>query len=302
MNNRLFHYTNATSLLGIIQNNCLWATNIRFLNDFSELQAGLDFTEDHLFSLVEEGLKNKKIEIDPETISAIKEIINRVLSFTKDNFTKLFNLYVTSFTSRADSAYHWEAYCNQGHGYCIEFDSDKLKKCESNAFTKEAILSVKESPLTIPRTVKISDIEYIQNKSKISNLFGNKIVNAITSMDTEFFNNNENDRDKAALLMERSKDLVMLLSCIKSQDFFHEHESRLIECSYDNYTNSIKFREKKGILTPYKEIDISPNCIKSITIGPSLNFTLAKEGLIRMKKTKNLSFEIIKSNTPYRNF
>jgi hypothetical protein len=232
----------------------------------------------------------------------MKEIIDRVHSFTKDNFTKIFNLYVTSFTSKADSAYHWEAYCNQGHGYCIEFDSDKLKNCESDAFTKEAILSVKENPSTIPRTVKISDVEYIQNGSEISNLFGKKIINAITNIDNEFFNDNKNDREKGALLMERSKDLVMLLSCLKSQDFFHEHESRLIECSYDNYTKSIKFREKKGILTPYKEIDIDTNCIKSITIGPSLNFELAEEGLMRMKKTKNLSFKINKSNTPYRNF
>jgi hypothetical protein len=96
MNNRLFHYTNATSLLGIIENNCLWATNIQFLNDFSELQAGVDFAQNHLFSVAEERLKDKNIDIDPEVLGDMKEIIDRVLSFTKDHSTEHLNLYITS--------------------------------------------------------------------------------------------------------------------------------------------------------------------------------------------------------------
>jgi hypothetical protein len=36
------HYTTATSLIGILEHEVLWATNIKFLNDEHEFQHALD--------------------------------------------------------------------------------------------------------------------------------------------------------------------------------------------------------------------------------------------------------------------
>jgi hypothetical protein len=42
---RLFHYTSQAGLLGIITSNVLWATNVLYLNDSSELAYGLSIAE-----------------------------------------------------------------------------------------------------------------------------------------------------------------------------------------------------------------------------------------------------------------
>lgn len=38
----LYHYTTQTGLLGILQGNCLWATDSRYLSDSSEYSYGLE--------------------------------------------------------------------------------------------------------------------------------------------------------------------------------------------------------------------------------------------------------------------
>jgi hypothetical protein len=34
---RLYHYTNEQGLYGILENQCVWATHYKFLNDYSEI-------------------------------------------------------------------------------------------------------------------------------------------------------------------------------------------------------------------------------------------------------------------------
>jgi hypothetical protein len=41
----LYHYTSGKALLGILQSHYFWATDIRFLNDYEELNRGLDIFE-----------------------------------------------------------------------------------------------------------------------------------------------------------------------------------------------------------------------------------------------------------------
>src|SRR5262245_4947739 len=51
-NERIFHYTSSAGLYGILENNCLWATHFRFLNDSQEFLSAraslLGFVRDEL--------------------------------------------------------------------------------------------------------------------------------------------------------------------------------------------------------------------------------------------------------------
>src|SRR4051812_47406897 len=38
---RLFHYTDATGLIGVLEHRAMWASDVRYLNDSSELEHGL---------------------------------------------------------------------------------------------------------------------------------------------------------------------------------------------------------------------------------------------------------------------
>src|SRR6266403_3580319 len=56
----LFHYTDASGLLGILRSCSLWATHFQSLNDTSEMHYAIKQARDLLDSLVEKGPENKK--------------------------------------------------------------------------------------------------------------------------------------------------------------------------------------------------------------------------------------------------
>src|ERR1035441_5092669 len=59
----VYHYTAAEGLKGIIENRCIWATNVNFLNDFSEYQYGVE--------VVREGIK--KLDFEDEDLGRSEE-------------------------------------------------------------------------------------------------------------------------------------------------------------------------------------------------------------------------------------
>lgn len=49
----LYHYTTQDGLIGILDNNCIWATHYKFLNDYSEI----DFFKNELVKLIEPDVR-----------------------------------------------------------------------------------------------------------------------------------------------------------------------------------------------------------------------------------------------------
>jgi hypothetical protein len=58
----VYHYTTAEGLKGIIENRCIWATNVNFLNDISEYHHGVDIVREEI----------KEYQVKPETLLAAK--------------------------------------------------------------------------------------------------------------------------------------------------------------------------------------------------------------------------------------
>jgi hypothetical protein len=48
----VWHYTNDTGLLGILENNCLWASNVNFLNDVAENKKAKQLLHDNILKRV----------------------------------------------------------------------------------------------------------------------------------------------------------------------------------------------------------------------------------------------------------
>src|SRR5207245_2334277 len=44
----LYHYTNQSGLLGIIENSKIWATKIRYMNDATEFELAFETVDNHL--------------------------------------------------------------------------------------------------------------------------------------------------------------------------------------------------------------------------------------------------------------
>lgn len=101
---RLYHYTNADGITGILSNHEIWMSNTAFMNDPTELKA----------------LENAKDMRDSDFArDAVKEKWRRLKDWRGIDKP---NYYMASFSKIPDSLGQWRAYGK----FCIEFDARKL--------------------------------------------------------------------------------------------------------------------------------------------------------------------------------
>src|ERR1700730_5288689 len=109
-NDRVWHYTGADGLLGILKSNRMWATNIKYLNDASEFKHGR--------TLVDEML-TKKGKDSPDLDPLLKTVVNIIEQFKTNS-----EVYIVCFcegNGADDLLSQWRAYGANGGGYSIGF-------------------------------------------------------------------------------------------------------------------------------------------------------------------------------------
>jgi len=111
--NTLHHYTNLQSLCGIIENKELRATNVKYLNDYTEILHGLNIA----IGLCNEILKD-------ELNDSQKVFINSIIQ-SQDVFLNT-DIYVVSLCENEDMLSQWRGYGDKHRSVCIGFNTDKL--------------------------------------------------------------------------------------------------------------------------------------------------------------------------------
>ena len=114
-NNYLYHYTNYIALKGILENKELWLSNVRSMNDTSEML--------HFMNCLRVAVKNECIGKEAEVDCLFDNQINRL---------KKEQAYSLSLSELYDDAAQWERYANNGKGILIKFNVSKLKKILEN--------------------------------------------------------------------------------------------------------------------------------------------------------------------------
>ena len=153
---RLFHYTSAEGLYGILKSDCLWATHFRFLNDSNEFIAA----KKSLTNFVEVEIRKKIAALkvsgtitlkDGVTIRAISEheadvIIEAMYTVTLKNYAPfVFSSFVSDPSSsdfQNGRLLHWATYGKCG-GYAIQINPHKLARLiwgkQENLLSQKAI-------------------------------------------------------------------------------------------------------------------------------------------------------------------
>jgi hypothetical protein len=111
----LFHYTDASGLLGILRSCSLWATHFQSLNDPSEMHYAITQARDLLDSLVEKGPEDKGW-----FLRDAKELLNE--AFEGEGLAP----YIVSFCDLGNLLSQWREYGNRGSGFSIGFDFRRL--------------------------------------------------------------------------------------------------------------------------------------------------------------------------------
>jgi len=120
----LYHYTSLEGLLGIIESKSIWATNVLYLNDASELNYALKLLSDEVNDIKGE------IPLDANWLAKLSFFDNLILNIDEIILHPLnFGFFICSFSEEKDLLSQWRGYCPGGIGFSVGINLSKLKDC-----------------------------------------------------------------------------------------------------------------------------------------------------------------------------
>lgn len=278
----IYHYTNASALLGMFKN-CsqknpyitMWATHALYLNDPTEYRYGKEVCH-KLLQAVEEELGIP--EIDRLSVRMYEEQM-------QDHF-KLIDMayaqeprqigrgypYVISFSKNRDTLSMWNTYAQRGNGIAIGFDKDELqRRCKQ--------LKIKSC------YYDIEDKDYSSVKNEIKRKYGqyqHRVMNDPAFAPIDFMQYLHSE----------------FAAYTKHKAYIEEREVR---CKI-NQSDGILFREANGMVVPYVETKIPFECVKELIVGPTIDKDRMNNSLFMLLASKKCKHgvQIEMSKIPYR--
>lgn len=252
---KVYHYTSASGLLGILKESKLWFTRWDSLNDTSENLIVHDCIEEAL----------KKYTHEPQFVEYVKEINNMHRACKKEGYIDR-DLYLASFSSNADSLALWNCYCKDARcdGYCIGFDNPSL-------FSDYPVILSKVLYDTGEQMKVVYEV-----LERLFQIYDSFIKNQVTSPDT-------------LRVVGDSFDFVFddIGIFFKHSAFKGEEEVRVSIRKSDKVEKlkSIipQIREGGAMLIPYIEMPFDKAQVKSVTISPTLADKAVLPGLLALK-------------------
>jgi len=268
--NQLFHYTNVDGLLGIVQTNSLWATNIRFLNDSSELKYGVE--------LFEEVLGERKNPIQ-DRLCAEYKLLERVSAHSTT--LEVFSNFVVCLSENGNQLSQWRAYGGDGAGYSIGFNACSIGQLE----------------WADSRSLFLFKVCYERGRQK--ELLGNLVDRFVSRI---------KDEGTAELQLFSSLLLARVqyyLVSFKNNAFQEEGEWRLVyTIPIPTDQRDLRFRASGGLIVPYYVLtppghDLLP--IESVYQGPRAAPEIGEESLkYLLWKSGYKNVEVKDSGIPLR--
>ena len=275
----IYHYTSPEGLLGITKGNCLWATDINYLNDSSELR--------YIYILVNHIVQMNLNKWNPDFCSKILNLcdpwIERYDLSNRLLFSYKTDSYVISFSLDQDNLNMWKCYTKTRNsmGYNIGFQK------------KELVATV------------VGLIHLVSGKVMYDKVQQEKILTDLLSKYESLYIQyiSESKRNRIFPMIENLlNDLGIFF---KHHAFYDENEFRIVLRDHILPRNpglyQIDYRIKDGVFIPYTKLEFNTGAIKSIGISPSEKQRMAKFSVERMLGPKyHLNYGgFFCSKTPY---
>lgn len=276
MTERIFHYTTASGLLGILDSKEIWMTDIRYLNDTTEFTYFSDLTRNRFLELKKTMTSDEQVAVG-SALNQCYELLERT------------NIYLASFSEEEDSLPQWRGYCGS-RGYNIGFNKDVFLET-----------------LKFPNTGDGEETFYLKVSYDVgaANSDAERIINSCLAA---FKVGQLNDLDSLRLIIP---DFYKSALTHKHKAFKEEKEWRFVSIG-EYYVPGIRstpifFRESGGTLTPFIKASITNSetgltMANSISIGPGHNIELQKSALTNLLKKHGIDteIEIKESGAPFR--
>lgn len=271
----VWHFTTTSGLLGIFETKSLFATNLGYMNDWSEITTG----RTHVAQLLFEG--KKAIGVEAGTIATLRS--SHMRKWESPNLQE----YAVCFCLFNNQLSQWRGY---GGGVAIGFDRQKLDRLRTRGLSlnKMWYLNVENEDLKkFSADVVIARTFQRYSEGPVRNDLRNGDVSLWTT------------------ILDGVQEL--LAPRCKHGGFAEEHEWRLIYRKPNTRGLPTDFRIRGNSLVPFVRIGGKRGVlelIKWVTIGPMsrMDEFLTMKALEMTKERYGVSFQISRSGIPYRTY
>lgn len=270
------HYTNLHGLKGIIEQNEIWLSDHRFLNDPSEYSYGKDLACNIINSKISE---NKGNDFSKFLEGVLQKLINKSLS----------GVYLASMSRSPDRLDQWKGYGNHSESVCIVFKGDFILWNQGNSHPthiqqNKIIYSEDEQIKLIGNFIEIYKRVFFEGMNRFVYPFINDLASVIE----------------------------MQLIYFKHSEYMSENEIRLTISNLNHIlkVKSPRHRILNGMVIPYistkyisldKEPALLPLPLKEIIVSPlSSQDTIIKSIEIFLNNMGHTDVPVRPSNIRFR--
>ena len=120
----IYHYTNSSALIGMLESGKIWATHVSRMNDSMEYKIGIELVE----QLVRKNMEGQ-----------LRQLFERAIS----NLVSV-ETYIACYSSEVNRLGQWRAYAELGVGYCIGFKSGEMATTDGRMPLLEKVIYSEE--------------------------------------------------------------------------------------------------------------------------------------------------------------
>jgi len=246
----LYHYTTLTGLQGIVGSAELRASDIRYMNDSTELRHTLELLNQQITRRILAGVDNP-------------ELLNALLDWLSHRIVSGPMLFGASFRANGNLLSQWRGYSVHGKGV-------------SMGMSPEQILS-----RAAAQSFEVTRCIY--DRSEQERLI-NSIVDAVESLAAEHdMQELVNGEPWQSLFQRIEGDLLRIAAVLKHPTFEEEQEWRIISPVMHRLTDRVEFREGISMLIPYFNFDLRDEAgrlrLEHVYLGPTSNTDLSMNSL-----------------------
>ncbi|SDF57418.1 Protein of unknown function [Cellulosimicrobium cellulans] len=260
----VYHYTDASGLLSIVQSNELWATESHGMNDTAEIQQGWDF--------VLAWLRRQ----DPNDATA-KYLLSAALEGGNDYTYTFFCCASTA----PDDANQWRNYAAGGHGFAIELDTAPAYGVVTEVAPPKEPDNPKAIGAILPGWIKFLDS--YEATPWLNVLYESSAKERVLEIYLEAARaegqgvSEEGARSAERVhfdigLHERRADLEAIARLMKAPGFAGEREVRLVVSSFNSRYASL--RAGRYGITMYQRLARTDSSSATSEITPRYNFAV----------------------------
>lgn len=274
----LWHYTDGTALLNIVERGILWATQIHYLNDLQELV--------HLAGemAVATDLDSSATAENREFAEAIARALSRA---------DLFRVCVLSFSARRDDLSQWRGYSTHGNGYAIGFEAGDVDRWVTDKKKSESEAGWTLNPVLYSGSVKDAVRHSLVNRGRRVRAENKGELPAFDQIDwaskNPFF---------GPALTSLITDVLAVGPMFKHESFEGEAEWRISTAPLPR--ENLRLRPRGTMMLPYTEVAFGPEVpVREIVVGPGPHAALNRAAL---EVAFGSSIKVTESSIPFRDW